>query len=429
MGQETTLIIGAGVDKTNGIGLPLANELIPGIAIFAKKEGKKYEEAITSFLPNLRFSFNKIIQDSIELFASYDESKIGKIIKDLENESENGKDKLIFDVLKKLFSKVKNIKEEGKLDDETIKDIEKLLDEESKKELSDEYIIELSKASFTDSFRLILKAILKRSIENPNNPISKVLSQHFLDLESLLAKTFLGFYTESLTEIKKYLYISWMLWAYLKTREKEVLEKESIPFYPNIPEDFKVISFNYTSFLSKRTNLKKENYLYFHGVLDKYLKFDTRTWIELECEDIHEFLENTVRQNTDLKNGKYLLPGIIPPLKLKPVLSSNFIEDWYKANEWIQNSKRIIVIGYSFNYADEHFNDIIRKKLNNSNQVLYIINPDAENLKERIKKIFSLSDNYFTGIEKKEHLVFSSEKIKIIGAKADEIALDSIDEF
>lgn len=202
MGQETTLIIGAGVDKTNGIGLPLANELIPGIAIFAKKEGKKYEEAITSFLPNLRFSFNKIIQDSIELFASYDESKIGKIIKDLENESENGKDKLIFDVLKKLFSKVKNIKEEGKLDDETIKDIEKLLDEESKKELSDEYIIELSKASFTDSFRLILKAILKRSIENPNNPISKVLSQHFLDLESLLAKTFLGFYTESLAEIK-----------------------------------------------------------------------------------------------------------------------------------------------------------------------------------------------------------------------------------
>ena len=73
----------------------------------------------------------------------------------------------------------------------------------------------------------------------------------------------------------------------------------------------------------------------------------------------------------DFENFKFVIPAIIPPLKLKPVLSNRFIKIWHKAGEWIENAKKIIIIGYSFTYSDEHFNDILR---NNRDKEIVIIN-------------------------------------------------------
>ena len=56
--NKTVLIIGAGVDKTEGINMPLAMQLVPEIARFAEEDGKEIENTIRSFLPGLRFSFN-----------------------------------------------------------------------------------------------------------------------------------------------------------------------------------------------------------------------------------------------------------------------------------------------------------------------------------------------------------------------------------
>lgn len=58
MSTETVLVIGAGVDKTPGLDMPLAIQLVPEIARFAEEEGKEIDKVIRSFLPNLRFSFD-----------------------------------------------------------------------------------------------------------------------------------------------------------------------------------------------------------------------------------------------------------------------------------------------------------------------------------------------------------------------------------
>jgi hypothetical protein len=423
--MNRTLVIGAGVDKTKGIDMPLARQLIPEIAKFSEEDGKEIEKIIKSFLPKLRFSFNKFIKDSIESIMQTDENKLNKIVNELENIDINEeKDKTLIELLKKLFEKVVTIQEGGKLDDETFEMIKKVFGEEIEKEIEDESIIEFSKISFTDSFKVVMEMVFKKNIEEPENPISKVLSLHFLDIESLLIKTFLGFYNEKLSDIKRYLYISWMLWAYLKTCENNVLENfsdDSFPFYSKIPEDFRVISFNYTTFLSKVLN--SDSYLYFHGSLNEYLRLEVRDLLDFEGNSVLENLNEIVKPNIDLEKGKYVIPAIIPPLKLKPVLSNKFIKTWYKASEWIKESEKVVIIGYSFNYADEHFNDIIRTY---RNKQFYIVDPDAENLKKKLERIFMLNEDCFTKAKIQDFDSFKCGNVSIIKAKADEIELDKL---
>jgi hypothetical protein len=110
--MNKTLVIGAGVDKTKGIDMPLARQLIPEIAKFSEEDGKEIEKVIKSFLPNLRFSFNKFIKDSIESIIQTGEHKLNKIVTELENLDINEEnDKTLIELLKKLFKKVVTIRE------------------------------------------------------------------------------------------------------------------------------------------------------------------------------------------------------------------------------------------------------------------------------------------------------------------------------
>lgn len=93
------------------------------------------------------------------------------------------KDRKLIELLKRLFEKVETIQRGGKLDEEIFDLIKEVLGEEIEKEIEDESIIEFSKISFTDSFKIVMKRVLKKSIKEPENPISKVLSLHFLDIE------------------------------------------------------------------------------------------------------------------------------------------------------------------------------------------------------------------------------------------------------
>jgi len=424
--SKTVLIIGAGVDKTPGINMPLAVQLVPEIARFSEEEGKEIEKTIRSFLPGLRFSFNKFIKEAIESITKLEQRQIEYLVQSLQGKIEETeeKDRKLAELLIRLFNKIKTVQEGSKLDDETVNLIIEVFGEAIKSEIEDESIIEFAKLSFSDSFKVIMKKVLRQSLKEPDNPIYNILSTQFLDIETLLVETFLGFYNEKTSDIKKYLYISWMLWAYLKTKENAVFSSINgkIPFYSEIPAEFKVISFNYTTFLSKV--MPSENFLYFHGSLNNYLRLDLRDLLDIEdANNVRDFLEKAIKPNIDFENNKYVIPGIIPPLKLKPVLSNKFIEIWYKASKWIADSSKIIVVGYSFSYADEHFNDIIRA---NREKPIYIIGPSVGNLRGRLSKIFGFREDDFTETTKQGKRSFKCQNIHLIEAKAHEIELSNI---
>ena len=65
----TVVILGAGVDATDGIGMPLTNEIIPQINEFINtEEGKNIDNELRSRLRTY-VSFDKFIKDTIDRIA------------------------------------------------------------------------------------------------------------------------------------------------------------------------------------------------------------------------------------------------------------------------------------------------------------------------------------------------------------------------
>ena len=126
----------------------------------------------------------------------------------------------------------------------------------------------------------------------------------------------------------------------------------------------------------------------------------------------------------NLSENRYYLPSIVPPLAFKPLISLEYLENWYNASKAIEDTERIIVIGYSFNYADEHFNDLIRKKA--FNKKLIVINPDISTTKFALCRLLGININNFNRTEKQGFETEVNHNITLIKAKAEEIDLPKL---
>ena len=106
---NTLLIIGAGVDRTNGIDFPLANTLLSAISNYAENEGQEVDQKLRKFLPNLRFTFSSIITQAIEKITTRDISEQRHMIERLQQVTDTiGEDNVVKkhgELLVKLFNK------------------------------------------------------------------------------------------------------------------------------------------------------------------------------------------------------------------------------------------------------------------------------------------------------------------------------------
>ena len=431
---DTLFILGAGVEKTTGINFPLAAQLLPEIVKFSETpEGIAVDTSLRAALPNLRFNLKSFIKSAVDNFNETTTAELSDIIANLQPIiDQNGTSSNKALLLKKLLETVKSVKDGSKIDNETFDLIKSVLGDAILEEIGDEAIISFKKLDFTDSFKVVIRHILRESVTNPSDPVGSILGNKILDFEKILIDTFLGFYLEKDTEIKKYLYVSWMLWAYLTYKNNLVSQtypSDGLPFYSELAKvkDARVVTFNYTSFLEDAFGSDKTKLLYFHGYLREYIRLDNRDFFELEktqLQDPLQFFNDNIKSEIDFVKKVYLIPGIIPPLRLKPVLSQEFIVRWYRASEWIKQAKKIIVIGYSFAYADEHFNDLIRKS---GDKEIVIVNPNAEFLKNQISRLMGKLDSDFTKTTwQGKHTMYKAGKIKVIEAKADEIELSKL---
>lgn len=92
--------------------------------------------------------------------------------------------------------------------------------------VKDDSIIDLSHLNYTDTFKNIIVEILQKSIHELNNPILRHIYKNMLDIEQLLSQYFYGFYTGQTSYIRDYLYISWILWAYLVSEEHRKAQED-----------------------------------------------------------------------------------------------------------------------------------------------------------------------------------------------------------
>lgn len=432
--METLLILGAGVDNTEGIGFPTMDTLLASVANYAINEGKEVDGKLRAMLPGLRFTFNSMITHALDKIATRDiaiqKVMIQKLKDVTNNDGINEKMKNHAELLVKLFEKLVSITQNAELDSEIEDLIKNVFEDKANEYLGSETLIDINKLSLSETFKVVLKETLKLSLQGQNHQVARVLGGEMLSIESLLIEKFMGFYTGKESDIKSYIYISWMLWSYLVSEEKRVRHNnQNLPFYSSIPKDWKCITLNYTSFISDYVS----KVIYFHGGLSEYVNMSVRQYMSIEPYkniDINNFFDTIVKGNTAFssiqgRKPKCVIPAFVPPLKIKPVLSYRYIETWHEASEWIKNADRIIIIGYSFSSADDHFNDIIRYNTSNSKEI-YIIGPDVlseTSLQHFADIFFCPKDNWTIGKLQQKPYWVCNNKIKLIQACADEITL------
>ena len=122
----------------------------------------------------------------------------------------------------RLFKKVLDFKKGAEIDAETMNLIEEVFDTVVK----DDSIIDLRPSQLYRHIQEHHRGDIQKSIHESNNPILRHIYKNMLDIEQLLAGYFYGFYTGQNSYIRDYLYISWILWAYLVSEEQRKAQED-----------------------------------------------------------------------------------------------------------------------------------------------------------------------------------------------------------
>lgn len=434
---ENVLIIGAGVDCTEGINLPPANRLLPEIAQFIEGEGKQFEQGLRSVLPHLKFSFQRFITSSVDSLSDKEPSELSYLVLRVQEVIDKIKDE--HDPVKKqgrlvvlLFEKLMSIQKASVIEEDIHELIVEVFGDQAAEVAVGDSVVDLHKLSLSDTFKNVFKLTLKQSLTEAPNEVAVALGGDMLNIEQLMIEKFLGFYNEKPGDVKNYIYIAWCLWAYLVHEQRAILERldgDPVPFYSGIPSGTKVISLNYTIFLEE--SVGKKDAVYFHGNLRKYVRMDTRDLTAIDdfgSKDIMTILEQEVLPNIDLSaeemvDQKHVIPAMVPPLRLKPILSREYIEVWHEADQWVKTATKIVIVGYSLSTSDEHFNDILRA--HSGGKLIDIVGPDvlSERFKKRCEKVFGIAPRAWSNTNVQGFDTQKSNGIRLIEAKADEVNL------
>jgi hypothetical protein len=433
---ENLLILGAGADRTVGIDFPLANTLLADVTRYLDGPGKPVDEALREMLPGMRFSFNSMIARAVDKIATrepYEQKamvqRVQEAIANMSSEKENVRKH--GELIIRLFNKLATIAEHSQLDEETEQLIREVFPKDADDLIDSDSILDIHKLSLSDTFKTVLKRTLKMGLSSDRHEVAAALGADMLNIETLLIEKFLGFYNEKLPDIKNYLYISWALWAFLVARQKEVLVAHGanpLPFYGKVPSSVRAITLNYTSFLQQ--HLGSDKSIYFHGGLAEYVRMDTRDLLPIEnildC-DPATFIREIIAPNVDVKNEdlrqqRHVIPALVPPLRLKPILSHRYIDLWSEAADWVKEAQRIVVVGYSFNNADEHFNDILRV---HTDRYIDIVAPEANSAAflGRMEKVFGTAVNQYNKVTVNGVSALQAKKVRLIPARATDIDL------
>jgi hypothetical protein len=213
------------------------------------------------------------------------------------------------------------------------------------------------------------------------------------NFEELMADLFTGYFTQHIPDQRKYFYLAWLLWACIRHKEDAARSKRDISFYKTLSDlevrGENIVTFNYTDFFDDRTRPRNGH---FHGDCKAFIRFRTREYVandvELKNATTLERMESFIAGlQVDWKAEPPVvsLPAIVPPLVMKPIICTEYLERWYACGQTIKNAKAIVIAGYSFSVADEHFNDLIRKE--NREAKLIVVDPSLEDIVRRVCQI------------------------------------------
>jgi len=436
--NDTLFVLGAGVDVA--LGLPTMDNLMSELARFSREEGKIIDQAIRSHVKGIRFNLQKRAGEQGEQFGELLLSSHSHLIPEIKNalnKYESGDNEKIQAMLA-VVEQIENIRKYNQIDDKTLKSLAEIAGDHIV-ESGGDYLINPRGLTLTAAPREAIRKMFQgalheiKGLTDPERQALKAVVAIVSNFEELLGEFFSGFFTRNLSNQKKYFYLSWLLWAYLLYKQIENKDKACETFYKTLKDldNHNVISFNYTRFFLTDDY---SQIAHFHGECGGYIRFDNREYIDRDdriekassLEDIKNFLtEMEIKWDTD--PPEILLPGIVPPLSVKPIICNEYLDKWASAAKRIEKADRIIIVGYSFNVADEHFNDLIRKRNNRADIIL--INPNIELVKPLVARVLGMDHTNFTkapvgGIDRWKY-----GRVALFEARAEEVTAKKLQEI
>lgn len=429
----SVVVLGAGVDAT--LGFPTSANLIPRIVDFLEtEEGSLIDATLRKAIGSVRFHFDKFVSNAIDRLAKDLDKELITICCNIREELEHNaslseEHRKLGDLIFRLFRKIIDIKTGATIDAET----ESLIEEVFDTVVKDDTIIDFNHLNYTDTFKSIIIEILQKSMHENENPILRHVYKNILDIEQLLSQYFYGFYTGHVSYVRDYLYISWILWAYLVSEEQKLLTQQDIAeteevrrpsIYTQLKDkECQLVTFNYTSYARQICSTA----LYFHGSLMEYVDVENKNDFlldDLENINLLEFFKDKLAAEIsfDADHKSIPIPSFLPPLKLQPIISKRYIDTWYHTSQLMFRANKIVILGCSFTVADSYFCDILRE---NQDAQIVIIDKDIETVSRHVCDILQLSSNRYSRqiVNGKEQRKYNN-RITIVEADLAEVNLD-----
>ena len=425
--MRVVYVVGAGVDAP--LGVPLARDLMSELGRFVREDGKNISRLLRQKLGRFRFGFEKYAADQGENFAERmlaDETLTQKLQSALQNVSTNPSRQIV--AVQDLLAGLNSIRKANVLTESTATAIAEIAGESQ--EMADTTIVKTRGLGLNPMPREAIARIFRGTLESGNlsaaekEALSDVVAA-MTDFEELLTELFAGFYTSNLSSQRKYLYVSWLLWSYMRWKSFVVQESSngSASFYDHLSiiggEDA-VVTFNYTDL----NGLPADRTVRFHGDCSSYIHYsrgrlidnDERVTSSSNISEVEDFIESL---DMDVDEQRIYLPAIVPPSAMKPVINRVFIRRWSEAERLLDEADIIIAIGYAFNRIDNHFNDLFR--VSSDGKRIAIINPDLDGSRMAVCQLLGIDSETLSPVTIGGIEVWSSEKLLFVPARSEDI--------
>jgi hypothetical protein len=436
-GQRALFVLGAGVEYV--LGMPTMQTLMTDLVRYATAEGAPVSDAIRKPLRWLSFSFDKFAgeqRDDLIQRVFEGDTNLLHTLRSISGKLPKTPNMLAFSTL---VDRMGRMGEVNLIQGADLEAVRAALGEDLGEVLS---LVETGKIPLTDAPRLVLRNAL-REAQTSGAEFTEAEREALDDLlvatsniEQLLADFFTQFLTGRRADQCRYLYLAWMLWAFLR-HKVTTSSSLDLSLYPRLSDlTNRVITFNYTQFVSQAIPASSQ-VTFFHGRMDQLLHLDNREVVQMPQHLFATTDESSVVKfiqtlNLDVRAyPKVDLPGIVPPAMLKPIMSRQQLLAWAAADHALQEATLVVCAGYSFAVADEHFNDLVRHC--NPYSRIVMVNPDQGAPLSSLCRILGLDHQNLKRATVGSYRMQQAGRLVYVQAKAEDItrqlleAADSVD--
>ena len=105
------------------------------------------------------------------------------------------------------------------------------------------------------------------------------------------------------------------------------------------------------------------------------------------------------------------------------------LETWYQCGRIIDKASAIVIVGYSFNLADEHLNDLLRKRRGATDVRIVVVNPDMDGTSANVCNILGLAPDQLTNVTRARLSCREAGNLVFVNAKTEHLSPDVLEQL